>query len=289
MKNLDGISVRLFGGLGNQLFQYFAGLDASLKMGSKLTVDMRWIDASYSQSESDIRDFEFSSSLNLISGNESSKLNFTIERLKTIIARSSRIASDFLALNSPTHAGYIDLTKIEVGVELRGYYQAYKYFESVSRVIDMKNWSLKSESNIFLKMKLKLESQPFIAIHVRGGDYLKKGSINHILHKEYYEEGLKKLKVPLGEIKVYVFSDEIDYAKNMLKDLPGLLYLNQKGLRASEAMLLMSLAKGMIIANSTFSYWAAVINTSGSIIAPKYWYTDSEVDKELYPKKWVQI
>jgi len=51
----------------------------------------------------------------------------------------------------------------------------------------------------------------------------------------------------------------------------------------------MSLAHGIVISNSTFSYWAAMINQGQNIIAPSNWYKTKTVDTYMYPLKWKLI
>jgi hypothetical protein len=289
MKEPNDLNVRLFGGLGNQIFQYFAGLDLSLKTGSRLNVDARWIDASYSQDESDVRDFRLLEEAAIITKSEYGEINFRLERLKTKIAGKSQTAAKFFGLNVPNSPGFIEINQLSPGVELRGYFQSYKYFENVNKTFKASDWSLINESQLFLEIKAELDAAPFIAIHVRGGDYLKKTKTYNNLESKYYLESLRDLKRVIGDIKVLVFSDDTEYARSIFNSNAEFEFLNQDGLRASEAMILMSSAKGIIIANSTFSYWAAMINAGNHIYAPKFWYANAEADKDLYPPHWKLI
>ena len=286
MNKSNDLKVRLFGGLGNQLFQYFAGLDLSLKTSSQLKVDARWIEASYSQDESDIRDFRFLKDTPIITEAESGKIHFGLERVKTKIAGKSKAGARFFGLNVPGNPGFIEIDNLKPGVELRGYFQSHKYFENVKKNTEMRNWSLSNESQLFLETKRQLDSAPFMAIHVRGGDYLDKSSIYHKLESKYYLESLRDFREKCGDIKVLVFSDDAAYARSILSSDVGFEFLNQRGLRASEAMILMSSARGIITANSTYSYWAAMINAGNHIYAPKFWYANTDADGNLYPPHW---
>lgn len=289
MNKSNDLKVRLFGGLGNQLFQYFAGLDLSLKNSSQLKVDARWIEAAYSQDESDIRDFRFLKDTPMITKAESGKIHFGLERVKTKIAGKSQVASKFFGLNVPIYPGFIEIVDLKPGVELRGYFQSYKYFENVKKNTEIHNWSLNNESQLFLETKRQLDSTPFIAIHVRGGDYLDKDNIYHKLDSTYYSESLRDFREKCSDNKVLVFSDDAEYAQSIFSSEVGFEFLNQNGLRASEAMILMSLAKGIITANSTFSYWAAMINAGNNIYAPKFWFANTKADGNLYPPHWKVI
>jgi hypothetical protein len=252
-------------------------------------VDARWIEALYSQNESDIRDFKFLKDTAIITKIESGEINFRLERLKTKIASKSQSASKFFGLRAPNSPGFIEFNDIKLGVELRGYFQSYKYFENVNKTVNTWDWSLKNESHLILETRSELDSAPFIAIHVRGGDYLNKTNIYHKLGSKYYLESLKDIKEKIGDIRVLVFSDDPEYARNIFNFDASIEILNQDGLRASEAMILMSSAKGIITANSTFSYWAAMINAGNHIYAPKFWYTNTEADENLYPPHWKLI
>ncbi len=282
-------TIRLFGGLGNQLFQYFAGLDLSIRSESNLIVDCRWIESNYAQDKSDIRDFQFLKSAETKTIQNFGQPNFILERIKTRIAKEFNAVGYFFKINVPNNTGYFDLKNIKKGMELRGYYQSYKYFDNVSGNSGTTEWSLETESNYFLSLKNKLNTEMFIALHVRGADYLRNANIYHQLTQKYYSDSLKAINSKLKDIKIYVFSDDIAFAKNVLKDCSELEFVDQKGLRASEAMTLMSLAKAIVIANSTFSYWAAMMNTENQVIAPKFWYTNKLVDKDLYPPRWTIV
>ena len=286
MTESNEFNVRLFGGLGNQLFQCFAGMDLSLKTGYRLNLDARWVEASYSQNESDIRDFRFLKDTVVINRIESGEMNFTLERFKTKIAGKSQVAANLFALYVPNSPGFIEFNNLEPSVELRGYFQTYRYFENVIHNHNMWDWNLKNESRLYLETRRELDSAPFIAIHVRGGDYLNKTNTYHRLERKYYLESLEELRGKMGDIRVRVFSDDAEYARNLFNSDAGFEFLNQDGLRASEAMILMSSAKGIITANSTFSYWAAMINAGIYICAPKFWYANTAADVNLYPPHW---
>jgi len=51
-------------------------------------------------------------------------------------------------------------------------------------------------------------------------------------------------------------------------------------------MILMSLGKALVIANSTFSYWAAMMNTGKLVLAPGKWFKTTPISSDLYPVQW---
>ncbi len=286
MTKTKAVNVRLFGGLGNQFFQYFAGLELSNNSQLPLFLDFRWIESGYSHQGSDLRDFRFTK--NFISHDKSTSLplNFKAERLKTKLASKSRIMGEIFSINNPANPGFVELKPRQSGIELRGYYQSYKYYEKNLNSLGVHDFSLANESSVFQARKNELIKTPFIAVHVRGGDYLKKTNLYHKLDSNYYIEALAIFQSLYGKLNVCVFTDDIEYAKELLKEVKDVTYVNEVGLRASDSLVLMSLSEGLVIANSTFSYWSAILKTGKSIIAPKFWYANKYVDKNLYPSNW---
>jgi hypothetical protein len=282
--NAKPVRVRLFGGLGNQLFQYFAGLYLSKNLETTLEIDYRWIEDKYSHVFSDLRDFKFTNEAQSITTEKNGRVNFLLERMKTKFILEFPIFNSITKMHAPIIPGYVDMQSYLQGQELRGYYQSYKYFEDSVGNAGMQDWTLINESSKFLILKKYLKTKKFIAIHVRGGDYL--NSIYSNLDFAYYEEALKQIKYLLGDLDVVVFTNDIQHAKQIFKAHQDLEFLNQEGLRASEAMILMSYGDGIVTANSTFSYWAAMINNSINIVAPLKWYKTKSVDRNFYPLNW---
>lgn len=289
MKQSSIVRVRLFGGLGNQLFQYFAGLTAADANKLNLEVDFRWIDKDKFHNKSDVRDFKFINDIKGSVNKSDNRYDFFLDRIKTKLSKKSKLIANYYHLSVPTHPGYVDLTKVKPGFELRGYYQTFRYYEDFVKNFGVPDWNLNFESQQYKELKQQLELRKFIAVHVRGGDYLKKQNIYHRLDTVYYSNSLQNLKNSLGNLPVVVFTDDFNYCKKLLKDFEKIEIIEQKDLRASEVMVLMSLANGIVISNSTFSYWAATVNSGESIIAPSKWYKDKTVDTYMYPLKWKLI
>jgi len=101
---------------------------------------------------------------------------------------------------------------------------------------------------------------------------------------DYYERAMAMFP---GE-KFLVFSDDPEWCKEKFKDNPDVQVM-EKGNEIEDFNLLAS-CKDLIIANSSYSWWAAFLcpNESKRIIAPKNWYTDKK-ERTKIPKSWIQI
>lgn len=122
-----------------------------------------------------------------------------------------------------------------------------------------------------------------VAVHFRGGDFGSKQFPR--LEFEYYERALLNLACR-GHFKFYIFTDDIKAAKKIFDS--GFNYIETNNY--IHDFYLMQKCKHFIIANSTYSWWAAYLGKHKDkiVIAPKNdpgaMYTD-----EMYPKEWVVI
>lgn len=101
---------------------------------------------------------------------------------------------------------------------------------------------------------------------------------------DYYEKAMAMFP----NEKFLIFSDDPEWCKEKFKDNPNVQVM-EKGDEIEDFNLLSS-CKSLIIANSSFSWWAAYLcpNETKKIIAPKQWFSDG-VERIKLPKEWITI
>lgn len=283
----NDIRVRLFGGLGNQLFQYYAGMYFSQLFSSKLFLDTRWVDGGYGHSGSDLRDFDIDPEVQLVTTQTDGTLNFKVERIKTILSREIPFFANRLRLFVPRVEGYLSPTSQEHFFEARGYFQSAEYFSRLTPPQD--HLELKVESAVFQECRNFLLESPFLSVHIRAGDYLKKAGIYRNLSKDYYRTAIETALNSMDIDRIVLFSDDLEYAKTLIDSRYKLVSLPEHSLRASEELVLMSLGSAFVIANSTFSYWAAFRSGQEKVFAPDSWLINKELPFGFYPRSWTRI
>lgn len=177
---------------------------------------------------------------------------------------------------SPIHQvkwGFHDLT-LPDNISINGHLQSEKYFKHCSELI-----------RHFFTFKEETDRQTnTVAVHFRGGDYLKHKDYHPPCTREYYENAYKMF----GDgFKFKLFTDDPEEAEKVipfdyeLVDEPD----------AIKAMELMTKCDGHIIANSTFSWWGAWLANSRRIIAPSTWFGPAaKLDSsDIYPEEWIVI
>lgn len=127
------------------------------------------------------------------------------------------------------------------------------------------------------------DSNSFVSIHVRRGDYVNNPFYVDLTKTDYYQRAISMFP----DSKFLVFSDDIEWCKEYFK---GNKFFFSERNNELEDMNLMAACEHNIIANSSFSWWAAYLNknTCKEIIAPKEWYADG-VERTVCPSSWIRI
>jgi len=121
----------------------------------------------------------------------------------------------------------------------------------------------------------------YVSIHIRRGDYVKHSAFVQLWETDYYERAMAQF--PPGT-RFLIFSDDIKWCKARF----GTDNIDFSwGKDEIEDMNLMAGCEHNIIANSSFSWWAAYLNPNPNkrVIYPKAWHTDG-VQRVGFPSDW---
>ena len=286
------ITCKLQGGLGNQLFQIFTAIAYAL---------------TYS------KPFFFFNNYQLGNGDNGSTIRYTywdtfFNGLKPFLKAINDVPTCmFIKEKSFKYETIPENFHVGYGTVLLGYYQSPLYFDRFKQTIykliklDLKKMLVKEKVKNINKEIYNLDDNHYISIHFRIGDYQLYPDTHPILKKEYYlkalkfivkeEPGLKKVLYFCENQDVTRVEETIQYLENLL---PSLMFIRASPTLADwEQLLLMSLCKHNIIANSTFSWWGAYLNDNPSkmVCYPGTWFGPS-IDHDtstLFPEDWVKI
>lgn len=154
---------------------------------------------------------------------------------------------------------------------LEGYFQSWKYFEHCKDVI----------LDIFRFPRTVINK---VAIHVRRGDYVTSQHVHPLMKMDYYLKAMEYFK---GE-RFTVFSDDVEWC---MQHFPhknvSFSYANNADNPINDFKVMSSHAN-FIIANSSFSWWAAYLSESKNVVAPSK-YVIGETRDDRIPPEWTKI
>jgi hypothetical protein len=274
------IIARVYGGLGNQLFIYATARALARRMDQPLVLDPlngysddrfgRCFQLPLYSIEADVLPADAAKAYDPLSRRHywRRKLNRYLPlQVRPFIEERKQFLAGLLGLRG-SRVRYLD-----------GYWQSERYFADCSDLL---------RRELTLRQPVRLETQTMgdamraessICLHARRVDY------GHLLGADYYHRAVKRIVTNGMDPVFYVFSDNMDWARQNLQ-LPGkVVYVEGNGEEYNyEDMWLMNRCHYHIIANSSFSWWGAWLkdDPSGIVVAPSSWGYGAEV-----PDRWV--
>lgn len=293
------IIVKLIGGLGNQMFQYAAGRYLAHLHQTDLLIDTGYLekdpDGAYTKRKLELNVFNIS--LNIATKKEIDRFNIenTNKYFRTLQRKLPILFNNLYATESGTtyHKEFLSYPK---NTYLDGFWQSEQYFKPIESVL-INDFVLKDPLNKENKEWLKkIESSESVSLHIRRGDYISNpASQSHhgSVDKDYYLKAIEYIKEKHKNSEIFVFSDDLEWCEANLKTKETLHFVdaNQKQ-HLHLDMFLMSHCKHNIIANSSFSWWAAWLNRNEYkiVIAPLKWFNDPRIKTyDLIPKEWIRL
>ena len=294
-KSSSILEVEIAGGLGNQLFMFYAGLYFGKALNKEVTYNIS----------------DFSRIAQIHPGHNLKTLGF-LDGYKTTTKRSTgtdqilerlkvqRIYSRLLLAVTNNHMskefsskelGYVDANQIPLNVsKIKGYFQTWRYFSSLREKPILNVGLITNQTKWFQERMQQAKNEGPRAIHIRKGDYLQsKNRRIGVLAHSYYKSYIDKID---DDSRVWIFTDspqlvleEFGYLKDKVE-----IVTPPSNSDPIESLLLLSMASEIMISNSTFSWWAAQIaNENTKIYAPSKWFESENDPKDLIPEHWPKI
>lgn len=293
------VIVRIFYGLGNQMFQYAAARRLAQALQTDLKLDIscfdHWKIHAYSLHPFNIRE-------EIATPEETARFNsLTIDswigkKLFRLKQKLSLRDWTILYENSirPVDSRVLDARG---DVYLGGYWQNEKYFSDIADIL-RREFTLRVEPDAKSReIAGRILSCESVGLHVRRGQLaipsLRDQTHGPCCSPEYYRECVGQIATRVRDPHFFVFSDDPDWVvQNVRLDHPVEFVTHNGDERNYEDFRLMSLCRHQIIANSSFSWWAAWLNENPDkiVFAPKRWlHRDEERARDLVPVDWIRV
>lgn len=291
------IIVKLRGGLGNQMFQYAAGLSLALKHNTTIKIDDTALIQKPAGNDTP-RHFELNIFEKPVTSATNKEIQDILSNYNSKITREIQRRFPFLfnklrAVESGSHY-HTEFDHYPKNTYLEGFWQSELYFikyeNQIRDYFDFKSDIKNENSGLVETIKSHAHS---VSIHIRRGDYVSNVEANKfhgLCSLEYYKDAVNYLSTKFKKLNLYVFSDDLDWCKEHLKfDFPMEFI---QTLNPQSDLYLMTQCQHNIIANSSFSWWGAWLNgyKDKIVIAPKKWFADSSINTtDLIPKSWIKL
>lgn len=174
-----------------------------------------------------------------------------------------------------------------------GYWQNKTYVESLQQTLNEKlKFNIEPDTEEKKIMEL-MEQSVSVSLHIRRGDYLSpenKTKFSGICTDDYYSRAIKYFTQKYPHVLFFVFSDDEVYVKKNYNGMTN-FYIMKKHEKDYHDMFLMSKCRHNIIANSSFSWWAAWLNKNPQkeIICPSEWFNIEDISQKILQDKWIKI
>jgi hypothetical protein len=279
----------IFGGLGNQMFQYAILRSLSIEKNVPFAISLDMFDV-YKSNSYKLNDI-FNLECKILTKRElESERNFFFKN-PLVLKIFSKLRFNIFNYNFEFDISKYQTIKIhnKKTTFLYGYWQNEQYFNNIRNIIlNDFNFILPTDK-LNLNHLTKINNSNSISVHIRRGDY-SKSKIHDILDINYYVKAFDLINLKYNDTLFFVFSDDLIWAKENLPNNYKYIFIDNNYNASHFDMFLMSRCKHNIIANSTFSWWSAWLNINPSkiIIAPINWYKNS---KHIHPlsKDWILI
>lgn len=295
--------IRFHGGLGNQIFEYCFYRYMQEYVSENLKADLTWFDRNYKEHQGYELDRVFGIKLRTASYEEVARVHEYYPRYYPLAAlrylarknavwknrnRDTKDAHiyDFGPMQYRFNPVYLALDP-QKDWYIEGVFCSDAYFQKCEGMLRKELRFCLSLEGRNRALKEEMEKCQSVAVHVRRGDYV--GNVFDIIGLEYYKKAVEYIRNRVSDPVFYVFSDDMDYVAEKFAFLGDYIPVHNKGKASYIDMQLISCCQHMIIANSTFSYWGALLGEreDSIVIAPFRYKADEDI--ALARDNWVLV
>jgi hypothetical protein len=175
----------------------------------------------------------------------------------------------------------------------QGFWQTERYFLPVAGPLRTAFTFRQPMDAVNSRIAEEIGSCEAVSIHVRRGDYVKKRrleTIGSVCTPRYYRDAIAQIRARVPQPRFFVFSDDPAWVRKNVKVDDALHVDVNTGPASFRDMQLMSLCKHHIIANSSFSWWGAWLNSNPGrlVLAPDVWLRGASMP-DVVPEGWLRV
>lgn len=280
------IVMKISGGLGNQLFQYAVGRAIAIQCQVPLKLDV----SAYENYKlhNGYRLDQFNINADIANEGEIFHLKGSSNRLSRILRRLGWLKKNtYYAEKQRTI--YDASVFMQAPRYLDGYWQNEQYFSGIRAVLLQELWPNQPLSINAQAHQIKIQQTHAVSIHVRRGDYLNHPEIG-VLDIDYYKRAVDYIKEKIEAPVFFIFSNDLAWCRENFHFVDTPIFIEDTQTEIDDLML-MCQCQHNIVANSSFSWWAAWLNSNVDkiVVAPKTWMAENPKEYKWTPDSWCEL
>jgi glycosyl transferase family 11 len=178
-------------------------------------------------------------------------------------------------------------------IYLKGGWQCFRYFENAADIIRAELRPAAEPSAANREWLDRIRQTNSVGVHVRRGDYLSAEYLERIgvCLPAYYTNAVKSIRARVDNPTFFIFSDDLAWCRDNLA-IEGMILVDANSADDPvNELRLMAACRHHIIANSSFSWWAAWLASHSEqvVIAPYPWMSGEPPLVDFLPDHWTKM
>jgi len=295
------VTVLLRGGLGNQMFQYAAGLAVARKKKVPLVLDTTFLNDRFPRKQFtyrtyDLHVFDLAPRFTALSKISTALpvpgvwlgIDLALVKIKEVLGMQ-RLIPEGGKKNFDR-----EVARADGEVALWGFWQSEEYFKEIKDEVAQAFRFREPLRGEAVRIGEKIRRTASVSLHVRRKDYLlpKYQKVYGATDLSYYERAARYIGERVSNPTFFVFSDDVAWCREYIRPPFPTIYLDDAtaGPKASYHLQLMASCEHNIITNSSFSWWGAWLNGNAKkiVIAPQVWDA-ARRDYDRVPGAWIRL
>jgi len=304
----------LYGGLGNQLFQFAAAYSIKSNLDSKLYFDLLGETNNGPDELPEIFQLGTISKIEIrqrgkfsrVAGKKLSRASIILSSVdpnstskilpRKILSVFTSAICDWILKSSiryPVGVGF-DTNfedRVVANSTIIGNFQSYKWITSETKIHLIEEFGKTQFSEKVSQLKAQAKISKPIAVHIRLGDYESIDDLN-VVTEEYFNSALEMLTNNASNEEIWIFTNDLEKSKKYINTTfqKNAIWIPDS-LNSLETLEVMRHCHSFVISNSTFSWWAAFLANKPNpvVIAPNVWIKNHPEPVEICPPNWRRI
>jgi hypothetical protein len=298
----------LFGGLGNQMFQYAAGRSLAVRTGARLVLDATGFTLPQARRTYALEGYALAAEARFDGYRHPPRLSavqFPAPQRSAWIDRAARLLrarnipigravgkNAFSVFNERSFDFDPRFSACGAQTYLVGYWQSERYFSEIADLVRRELSYRRAPDAANAQWLKRIRAANAVCVHVRRGDYLLAAHFKHhgMCSADYYRRAIRLMRERLERPQFFVFSDDRPWCREHLGDDAVVVDANRPEAGQDE-LRLMAACRHHVIANSSLSWWGAWLAGSAGqiVVAPTPWFTHRSETPDLFPAAWMTL